>query len=134
MSSGFVVFIVLLKNIMKSTCGIKTANDDKFISQEKKDEDSYLFLRGRNLQKWLKPENETLEYIWYKPELMKENINARPRSLENFYVDEKILIKEIGDEIVFLHKNSHFLITFCMSLIIRYIVKLKKGKITPLTD
>ena len=89
----------LLKNIMKSTCGIKTANDDKFISQEKKDEDSYLFLRGRNLQKWLKPENETLEYIWYKPELMKENINARPRSLENFYVDEKILIKEIGQEI-----------------------------------
>ena len=90
---------LLLKNIMKSTCGIKTANDDKFISQEKKDEDSYLFLRGRNLQKWLKPENETLEYIWYKPELMKENINARPRSLENFYVDEKILIKEIGQEI-----------------------------------
>lgn len=89
----------LLKNIMKSTCGIKTANDDKFISQEKRDEDSYLFLRGRNLQKWLKPENEILEYIWYKPELMKENINARPRSLENFYVDEKILIKEIGQEI-----------------------------------
>lgn len=89
----------LLKNIMKSTCGIKTANDEKFILQEKKDEDSYIFLRGRNLQKWLKPENETLEYIWYKPELMKENINARPRSLENFYVDEKILIKEIGQEI-----------------------------------
>lgn len=88
-----------LKDIMFSTCGIKTANDEKFILPEKKDNDCYLFLRGRGLRKWYKPENTTTEYIWYKPELMKENINARPRQLENFYVNEKILIQEIAQEI-----------------------------------
>ena len=88
-----------LKDIMFSTCGIKTANDGKYILSEKKDDDCYLFLRGRGLKKWYKPENVTIEYIWYKPELMKENVNARPRQLENFYVDEKILIQEIAQEI-----------------------------------
>lgn len=88
-----------LKDIMFSSCGIKTANDGKYILSEKKDDDCYLFLRGRGLKKWYKPENVTIEYIWYKPELMKENVNARPRQLENFYVDEKILIQEIAQEI-----------------------------------
>lgn len=88
-----------LKNIISSTCGIKTANDDRFILSEKKDDDCYLFLRGRGLRKWFKPTNQTKEYIWYKPELMKENVNARPRAIENFYVSQKILIQEIATEI-----------------------------------
>ena len=88
-----------LKNIIMSTCGIKTANDEKFVLSEKKDDCCYPFLRGRNITKWGRPCNPANEFVWYKPELMKENINARPRELDNFVVSQKILFQEIATEI-----------------------------------
>jgi len=90
---------ISLKNIIKSTCGIKTANDEKFVLSEKKDDCCYPFLRGRNISKWGKPHNPAKEFVWYKPELMKENINARPREINNFVVPQKILFQEIATEI-----------------------------------
>ncbi|MBP5406486.1 Eco57I restriction-modification methylase domain-containing protein [bacterium] len=67
---------VKLGSIMKASCGIKSANDKKFILNEKRDEDCYPIIRGRNLRRWEQPVNTANEYIWYKPELMKENINC----------------------------------------------------------
>jgi hypothetical protein len=90
---------VKLGSIMKASCGIKSANDKKFILNEKRDEDCYPIIRGRNLRRWEQPVNIANEYIWYKPELMKENINARPRELSFFNVPQKIMIQDMSIEI-----------------------------------
>ena len=42
---------IRMGEIISYTSGIKTANDEKFILNEKKDDDCYLFLRGRNIKK-----------------------------------------------------------------------------------
>ena len=61
---------------------------------EKIDDACYPLIRGRNIKRWEKPVNVG-EYIWYKPELMAENVNARPRDLAFFTVSQKIFIQEI---------------------------------------
>lgn len=85
---------IRMGEVISYTSGIKTANDEKFIFNEKKNEDCFLFLRGRNIKKWLYPENN--EYMWYRPDLMLENNNARPRIKENFTVDKKILVQQVA--------------------------------------
>lgn len=86
-----------LKDIVSFSLGIKTSDDKRFIFEEKKDEDCFLILRGRNIKRWSKPENN--EYIWYKPELITEKVGGRPRIKENFTVDKKIVIQDIAQEI-----------------------------------
>jgi len=88
---------IRMGEIISYTSGIKTANDEKFILSEKKDDDCYLFLRGRNIKKWSLPQNN--EYMWYRPDLMLENSNARPRIKENFTVDKKILVQQVAQGI-----------------------------------
>ena len=89
---------VKLGEIMKASCGIKSANDKKFILTEKIDDACYPLIRGRNIKRWEKPVNVG-EYIWYKPELMAENVNARPRDLAFFTVSQKIFIQEMSMDI-----------------------------------
>lgn len=89
---------VKLGEIMNASCGIKSANDKKFILSEKMDDACYPLIRGRNVKRWEKPVNVG-EYIWYKPELMTENVNARPRDLAFFTVPQKILIQEMSMDI-----------------------------------
>ncbi len=104
-----------LKDIISYTSGIKTANDEKFILTEKKDDDCYPFLRGRNIKKYSLPETE--EYIWYRPDLMLENSNARPRIKENFTVNKKIVIQKIATEVSATLDKSKLLCGVTINLI-----------------
>lgn len=88
---------VSLGEIASFSLGIKTSDDKRFIFSERKDDDCYLFLRGRNIKRWCKPENN--EWLWYKPELICEKPGGRPRIFENFVVDKKIVIQDMATEI-----------------------------------
>lgn len=107
---------VKLGEIMKASCGIKSANDKKFILSEKIDDACYPLIRGRNVKRWEKPVNVG-EYIWYKPELMTENVNARPRDLAFFTVPQKILIQEIAQEINATLETEQFLCNDTLNVI-----------------
>lgn len=86
-----------LKDIVSFSLGIKTSDDKRFIFNEKKDDDCYLFLRGRNIQRWGKPTNN--EYLWYRPDLITQKPGGRPRVFENFSVDKKIVIQDMAVQI-----------------------------------
>ena len=86
-----------LKDIVLFSLGIKTSDDKRFIFNEKKDDDCYLFLRGRNIQRWGKPTNN--EYLWYRPDLITQKPGGRPRVFENFTVDKKIVIQDMAVQI-----------------------------------
>lgn len=88
---------VELGEIVQFSLGIKTSDDNRFIFTEKKDDDCYLFLRGRNIKRWNTPTNN--EYLWYKPELICEKPGGRPRVFENFVVDKKIVIQDMAVDI-----------------------------------
>ncbi|MBO4698378.1 Eco57I restriction-modification methylase domain-containing protein [bacterium] len=106
---------VPLDTIATFSAGIKTANDDKFIFSEKKDGDCFLFLRGKSLKRWETPNNT--EYIWYKPDLMSENVNARPRDKACFTVPKKIVIQDIAQEITATLDKQQYLCNDKVSII-----------------
>ncbi len=99
---------VKLGEIAKFTAGISTANDKKFVLKDKIDDDCYLFLRGRDLAKWKKP-IPAGDFMWYKPDLMAENVNARPRVKNNFLVPEKIVIQDVATEITATLDSERYL-------------------------
>lgn len=81
-----------LGKIAKFSLGIKTSDDKRFISDEKKDENSYRLLRGKDVGRyWYRYADK---WIWYKPELMMEKIGAGPRKLE-YFMREKIMFRSI---------------------------------------
>ena len=88
---------ILLGDIASFSLGIKTSDDKRFVFAEKKDEDCYLFLRGRNISRWCVPQND--EWLWYKPELITQKAGGRPRIFENFVVDKKIVIQDMAVQI-----------------------------------
>ena len=83
--------------IVKFSLGIKTSNDARFVFDHSFDDTCYKFLRGRNIHRWSYPINE--EWLWYQPTLICEKPGGRPRVLENFLVDKKIIIQDIATEI-----------------------------------
>ncbi|MBR4246133.1 MAG: N-6 DNA methylase [Treponema sp.] len=127
---------IKLGNIAKFTAGISTANDKKFVLKEKIDDDCYLFLRGRDLAKWKKP-IPAGDYMWYKPDLMAENVNARPRVKNNFLVPEKILIQDVATEISATLDTESFLCNKTVNVLyeistnynIKYILALLNSKL-----
>lgn len=106
---------VPLGEIASFSLGIKTSNDKRFIFSERKDDDCYLFLRGRNIKRWCKPENN--EWLWYKPELICEKPGGRPRIFENFVVDKKIVIQDIAQEIVATFDYQKYLCNDTLNII-----------------
>lgn len=81
-----------LVEIAKLSMGIKTSDNDTFILDEKKDNDCYRLLRGKDVDRY------SLSYkgkwIWYKPELMMKKVGAGPRKLE-YFITPKLLFREI---------------------------------------
>ena len=101
------IHTIPLGEIASFSLGIKTSDDKRFIFQEKKDDDCFLFLRGRNISRWCVPENN--EWLWYKPELITQKAGGRPRIFENFTVDKKIVIQDMAFEINASMDYKHYL-------------------------
>ncbi len=88
-----------LGDLAEFSLGIKTADNDRFVSPDKKDNFSKKVLKGRYIKRYnLEYHNE---WIWYKPEEMMKRKGAGPRKRECFEVPKKIILQEIsGDQII----------------------------------
>lgn len=105
---------VKLGNIAQFSLGIKTSDDQRFIFNEKIDNDCFPILRGRNISKYYY--SKPTEWIWYKPELITEKPGGRPRILQNF-LNEKIYIQDISKSIDACFCNEPILSNDTLNLI-----------------
>ena len=83
-----------LKSILRFSRGIKTSNDKRFISNVNFVEDSYKVYRGRNIKAFKL--NWAGEYIWYRPDLMKEKVGCLPHTKDFFEVPEKLITQRVN--------------------------------------
>lgn len=74
--------------------GVKTSNDTRFVLQSQVNSDCKKVYRGRNLKRYrLDWENE---YLWYRPDLMREKTGCVPHTKEFFEVPEKIVTQRVN--------------------------------------
>ncbi|MBN1338389.1 MAG: Eco57I restriction-modification methylase domain-containing protein, partial [Bacteroidales bacterium] len=83
-----------LGDIVHFSRGIKTSNDSRFLFKENKGEDCYKVIRGRNIKAYrIDYDNE---YIWYRPDLMKEKAGCLPHTKELFITPGKIITQRVN--------------------------------------
>lgn len=104
-----------LSEIASFSLGIKTSDDARFIFNDPIDETCYKFIRGRNISRWSHPYND--EWIWYQPALICEKPGGRPRVLENFLVDRKIVIQDIATQITCTIDSEKYLCNDTLNII-----------------
>ncbi|OUJ18307.1 Type II restriction enzyme methylase subunit [Methanonatronarchaeum thermophilum] len=76
--------------------GIKTADNDRFLSNQRTEKYTEPVLRGKEIERyWIESPSE---YMWYSPEKMKERKGAGPRSRDFFDLHKKIVLQEISGE------------------------------------
>ncbi|MBT3209832.1 MAG: N-6 DNA methylase [Bacteroidetes bacterium] len=83
-----------LDYLLRFTRGIKTSNDKRFLYLEKKDEDYKKVIRGRNIKAYRT--DFVGEYVWYRPDLMKEKVGCLPHTKELFEVPEKLITQRVN--------------------------------------
>jgi hypothetical protein len=88
---------VPLGQILQFSRGLKTSDDGRFILKTKKNKDCKPVFRGRNIRaytfEWAK------EFVWYRPDLMKEKVGCLPHSKSFFEVPEKLVMQRIAQRI-----------------------------------
>ena len=85
---------VRLDNVINFTRGIKTSNDSKFLSYDKKSSEYKKLIRGRNIKAYRIDYED--EYIWYRPDLMKEKVGSLPHNSSLFEVSEKLITQRVN--------------------------------------
>ena len=97
--------MIRLGDIAKFSLGIKTSNDERFVLDEKKDDNCYPILRGRDIERYYTKKPE--KWLWYRPDLMAEKVGSGARKLE-FFLKDKILFQTISGGIIkaSLSKNN----------------------------
>ena len=102
-----------LDKIIQFSRGIKTSDDKKFILKEKQNNDCYKIFRGRNIKSYQL--NWDNEYIWYRPDLMKEKVGCLPHSKTFFEVPEKLITQRVNSSMQLLvaydNEKNYFLDT-----------------------
>jgi len=83
-----------LGEIVHFSRGIKTSNDKRFLFKEKINNEYYRIIRGRNIKAY--QINFDNEFIWYRPDLMKEKIGSLPHTKELFLAPEKIITQRVN--------------------------------------
>ena len=104
-----------LLEIASFSLGIKTSDDARFVFDNPIDNTCYKFIRGRNISRWSHPYND--EWIWYQPALICEKTGGRPRILENFIVDRKIVIQDIAAQITATIDSEKYLCNDTLNII-----------------
>lgn len=91
---------VQLEKIIQFSRGLKTSDDNRFIHSESKNKDYKPVYRGRNIKAYSL--NWTGEYIWYRPDLMKEKVGCLPHSKDFFEVSEKLVTQRVNSSMQLL--------------------------------
>ena len=100
-----------LGDIIKFSRGIKTSDDKRFISRVNTNSEQKKVYRGRNIRPYQIIWDG--EYIWYRPDLMKEKVGCLPHSSSFFEVPEKLVMQRIGTQLSVSYddKQNYFLDT-----------------------
>lgn len=85
---------VQLESIIQFSRGIKTSNDNRFIHLIAKNKDYKKIFRGKNIKPYQLKWNG--EYLWYRPDLMKEKVGSVPYTKEYFEVPEKVVTQRVS--------------------------------------
>lgn len=85
---------VPLAEILQFSRGIKTSDDKRFISTISKNDQFKKIYRGKNIKAY--ELNWAGEYIWYRPDLMREKVGSLPHSKEFFEVPEKLVTQRVN--------------------------------------
>jgi len=85
---------ISLGDVLKFTRGIKTSNDKRFLAFTQKNNEYKKLLRGKNIKGY--QINDAGEYIWYRPELMREKTGSLPHSKALFEVPEKLITQRVN--------------------------------------
>jgi type I restriction-modification system DNA methylase subunit len=104
---------VPLEKVLKFSRGIKTSDDKRFLHLIRKNNDYKPVYRGRNIKAFSL--NWEGEYIWYRPDLMKEKVGCLPHSKEFFEVPEKLVTQRVNSSMQLLvaydNEQNYFLDT-----------------------
>lgn len=89
-----------LENVLQFTRGIKTSDDKRFIHDIAKNDDYHKVYRGKNIKAysmiWAG------EYIWYRPDLMRQKVGSLPHTKELFEVPEKLVTQRVNSSMQLL--------------------------------
>ena len=83
-----------LSDIIQFSRGIKTSDDSRFISNVAKNKDYKKIYRGKNIKAYQLNWNN--EYVWYRPDLMREKVGCLPHSKEFFEVPQKLITQRVN--------------------------------------
>lgn len=100
-----------LGDIVHFSRGIKTSNDNRFLFKENNGDDYYKVIRGRNIKAY-KIDYDS-EFIWYRPDLMKEKAGCLPHTKELFLTPEKIITQRVNSsgQLLATYDNEQY---FCL--------------------
>ena len=103
-----------LKSLVNFTYGLKTGDDDTFISTERRDSSSMPLLRSADISRY--SSSYKGEFVWYRPELMTANkLTARPGNRERFE-QPKLIMSRMGKALVGTYDSEGFFVKDCMLL------------------
>lgn len=109
---------IKLCNIISFTRGIKTSDDKRFVSKTNTSPEHKMVYRGRNVKSYSL--TWTNEYVWYRPDLMREKVGCLPHSKDLFEVPEKLVTQRINSSMLFHvaydNEKSYFLDTCNVSI------------------
>lgn len=128
-----------LSDVISFSRGIKTSDDKRFLSVDARNEEYKKVYRGRNIKAYSM--NWANEYIWYRPDLMREKVGCLPHSKDFFEVPEKLITQRVNSSMQLLvaydDKQNYFLDTTNVSnyntlnknFILKYICGVLNSKI-----
>ncbi|WP_168165125.1 Eco57I restriction-modification methylase domain-containing protein [Anaeromyxobacter dehalogenans] len=94
---------VLLESLLNVKEGIKTGDDDRFLSDRPFVRDSFPVLKGRDIERYAA---DPIRFIHYDRERL-----DRPQTPEHFLVPEKLLIRRVGERLVATYDDQQL---FCV--------------------
>ena len=102
-----------LSDFIRFSRGIKTSDDKRFIITEQRNSDCKKVYRGRNLKAYQL--NWNGEYIWYRPDLMRQKVGCVPHTKEFFDVPEKLVTQRVNSSrqllVAYDNQQNYFLDT-----------------------
>jgi hypothetical protein len=95
---------VPLGQILQFSRGLKTSDDERFVLKTKKNKDCKPVFRGRNIRAYTFA--WTKEFVWYRPDLMKEKVGCLTHSKAFFEVPEKLVMQRISQRLQVAYDNE----------------------------